>query len=336
MSVFRYSYADATSNFHNNRYARWTASEDKVGNKKLMSARVGDVFRPSVQFHTRIPSNASLFTIGSCFARGLERAADRAGMNAKSLKLRPYLDENIKAGFVNRYNTAAILNELRWAAGECKFEPDNLVETKPERFIDPHAHPVLAPMPLEDALRMRQELTRYFAHAFNVDVVTITLGLIEGWFDKHTNQMLNVGPVYGRNDNQGRKLLDGDRFEFRVMSHDENMENLEEIYRLLKRHNPDVKIIISVSPVPLTATFSHRDVAVANMLSKSMLRSCAETWIGNHSDIQYFPSYEMAVMSDPTRVFKEDRVHIQESFVELIMAHFIRNCVDKAAASTQT
>lgn len=326
MSTYTYTYQQAADNFRNGRYSRWFGKEEQRTGKEYMTERLGGVFLPEVNFHTTLRRTASLFTMGSCFARGLERAAKEAGMNATSLNTQRYLGPNIVTGYVNRYNTASLLNELRWASGE-PFNEDSFMERKPGRFIDAHSHPVVDLMELDELRDLRTKLNQYFKHALSADVVTITLGLIEGWFDKLTGSMLNLNPVYGRDDG-GRQLLDGDRFEFRVMSHAENMANLEKIYQLLTTHNPKVKIIVSVSPVPLAATFSHRDVAIANMLSKSMLRSCAETWVGRHPDIQYFPSYEMAVLSDPAIVYKEDRIHIQEDFVRRIMSHFMEHCVE--------
>ena len=107
------------------------------------------------------------------------------------------------------------------------------------------------------------------------------------------------------------------------------MDNLERLFALLKRHNPDCHIVVTVSPVALTATFTERDVVVANCMSKSTLRACAETWQSLHpGQIDYFPSYEMAIMSDRAVVLMEDSVHIQKTFVDEIMAHFAANFID--------
>lgn len=332
MSIYEYSYQEAADNFRNSRYSRWSGKEEQRRGKEFIPERLGDVFYPGVECRTRIAPTDSLFTVGSCFARGLERAANRAGMKAMSLDARKFLGPDVVAGYVNRYNTASILSELRWAAG-APYDDRNLVPGGGGRYIDPHSHPVIAHAAIERVRELRAGLTAYFAQIYRAKAVTITLGLIEGWFDRETGLMLNLNPVYGRDDKAGRQLVSGDRFEFRVMSHDENMANLEEIYTLLRANNPECKLFVSVSPVPLSATFSHRDVAVANMLSKSMLRSCAETWVGRHPDIQYFPSYEMAMLSPRRMVFEEDEIHIRAEFVDEIMAHFMKHCVKRGPLS---
>lgn len=328
MSVFNYSYSEAANNFNTSPYSRWFSNNTREEGKIYMPERLGGIFKPHCDFNPKIKRSSKIFTIGSCFARGLERAAHRAGMTAVSRDTRPFFGEDVVAGFVNRYNTAAIANELRWASGEEQYSDDFFVETSASAYIDPHSHPIIAAMPLDKAKDMRSNLSSYFAQAFDADVITITLGLIESWYDKKAGSTLNLMPAYGRNDNQGRKLIDGDRFEFQVMSFEENMRNLQEIYRIIRANNPDCQIVVTVSPVPLSATFSHRDVSIANMMSKSTLRTCAESWIGIHPEIQYFPSYEMAVMSDPSIVYQDDGIHIQDSFVKEIMAHFMRNCVE--------
>jgi hypothetical protein len=334
MSIFKYEYQQAADNFRNNPHGRWSGKEERSPHKVYMTERLGGVFLPTVNAPFRIDRAATLFTMGSCFARGLERAAARAGMRALSLRTKRFLGDEVVAGYVNRYNTASILNELRWAAGEV-YDERNLIDYGNGKSIDPHSHPVIRSVLPERAMELRRGLTGYFAQIFFAKVITITLGLIEGWFDRETGMMLNLNPIYGRDDPDGRKLVHGDRFEFRVMSHDENMANLEAIYDLFKEKNPSAKLIVSVSPVPLSATFSHRDVAVANTLSKAMLRSCAETLIGRHPEIMYFPSYEMATLSDRALVYEDDAIHIKQTFVDEIMRHFMSSCVEPVMTSPE-
>jgi len=51
---------------------------------------------------------------------------------------------------------------------------------------------------------------------------------------------------------------------------------LQSTCTILKKYGkPDLKIVVTVSPVALERTFSDRDVILANMISKSTLRSAA-------------------------------------------------------------
>ena len=58
---------------------------------------------------------------------------------------------------------------------------------------------------------------------------------------------------------------------------DRDLARLDRADDILRRYNPGVKLIVSLSPVPLHATFRHETehVVEANMYSKSVLRVAA-------------------------------------------------------------
>lgn len=203
--------------------------------------------------------------------------------------------------------------------------------------MDLHSHPLVSAEPHRVVADRRRNLTSYFARAFSASMVTVTLGLTECWYDLELQDYINFVPNLAAVGNKKKPLLsDPGRFEFRVLDHDENMEYLERLFALLKRHNPSCHIIVTVSPVALTATFSNRDVVVANMMSKATLRTCAETWQSLHpGEIDYFPSFEMAMMSDRKLVLQEDGVHIRHDFVDEIMRHFADHFVEGGPAKVR-
>jgi hypothetical protein len=61
----------------------------------------------------------------------------------------------------------------------------------------------------------------------------------------------------------------------------------------MKAVNGKLRILLTVSPVPLTATNSGRHVLVATTQSKSVLRAVAAQLSDNWRDVDYFPSYEI-------------------------------------------
>ena len=326
MSVYSYSFTQATANFKTNPHSRWHAKPEKKGEKQLATERMRQIFYPGVSVNSKIKKTDKIFTIGSCFAREVEETLDELGMATLSLVDPSYFGEKIKKGFVNRYNTYSILNEFRWAAGE-PFPDNGFHKVGLNSYIDLHSHLVGAKQTLSEARALRQRVTDYFAKAFSAEVVTLTLGLIEGWYDRKAESFINRAPLFSRPLKE--KFRGGDRFEFRVISFEENMRNLERIYEIIKSKNPTAQIIVTVSPVNLMATFTERDVVVANCLSKSMLRTCAETWKQQHpEDIQYFPSYEMAIYSDRKTVYNEDGMHIRRPFVAKIMEYFKETAVE--------
>jgi GSCFA family len=98
--------------------------------------------------------------------------------------------------------------------------------------------------------------------------------------------------------------------------------------------NPQAKIIVTVSPVQLIATYEDRHVLVSNCYSKAALRLAAEEIVAARPDITYFPSYEM-VMANAHRNFAEDQRSVTPSGIQSVMrvffAHYTSNGADTGA-----
>jgi hypothetical protein len=91
---------------------------------------------------------------------------------------------------------------------------------------------------------------------------------------------------------------------------------------------PDVRIIVTVSPVPLMNTFSTMDIVVANSWAKSLLRAVSQEWAAAHSNVDYFPSYEIVHNSDRREMWEDDLRHVKGQGVQHIMDLFLRNYID--------
>lgn len=114
-----------------------------------------------------------------------------------------------------------------------------------------------------------------------------------------------------------------DRHKFFRSTFQQNLENLKKTYQIIREFN-QAPIILSVSPVPLYATFSSEDVTVANCLSKSILRAVASELATQYDDVHYFPSFEMVMYSmDPKQFMKEDGRHVSDEGVSKIMEYFL-------------
>ena len=61
------------------------------------------------------------------------------------------------------------------------------------------------------------------------------------------------------------------------------------------------------------------------MHSKATLRSAVGRFVKDHSNADYFPSFEFAMLSDPNFVWKEDRVHIKSEAVDSIIKAFCKS-----------
>ena len=61
----------------------------------------------------------------------------------------------------------------------------------------------------------------------------------------------------------------------------------------LRGVNPDVRLLFTVSPVPLVATYENRHVLVSTTYSKSAIRAALDEVVRKYDFADYFPSYEI-------------------------------------------
>ena len=121
-------------------------------------------------------------------------------------------------------NTFTVLEQLSWA-----FENKNI--EKNTWYYSPNES-----ASSDDSIR-KQTLQALKL----VDVFIITVGLSEVWYDKLNNQVFwKAIPSSEFDDN---------KHGFRVSTVDENTENLKNIYKVIKKHLPDSKVIFTLSPI---------------------------------------------------------------------------------------
>jgi len=240
------------------------------------------------------------------------------------VNLQPVNKEVTGLGFTNKYNTFSILNELRWALDpEAVFPIDSIVQVTESTWFDPHITPTLELAGLQETLDRRAMLQTVSKRIANCRAVIITLGLVEVWRDCEVDVYTNSTPARSVLKTQPK------RYEFHVTSFAQNWANLEAIHALLTRYcHPEVRIVITVSPVPLMATFSKMDVVVANTYGKSLLRAVAQEWAATHVNVDYFPSYEIVQNSSRAAVWERDLRHVTGAGVQQIMELFLRNYLE--------
>ena len=161
------------------------------------------------------------------------------------------------------------------------------------------------------------EIQRQTKELFDgTDLFILTFGLSEVWYDEPT------GNVFWRTI--PKDAYDPSRHKFRVSSVEENRENLLAIYRLIRKHRPDAKIIFTLSPIPLIATFRDNSCLTSNSVSKAVLRVAIDEAYRDVRDegvLHYWPSYELV-----TDVFKlpyrDDRRHPKAPVLDYIMTLF--------------
>ncbi len=320
-TIERISAAEAFTRARRNDLRRYPAP-DRDGE------RLYPLATPSVTAGFRMSRRDTVYAIGSCFARNVEKALEGAGLRVLSREFDlGEIGESLEDGanFFNKYSIHSVLNELRWALERDTFPgADAIYEIGPGRYVDAQLGMARLDFPLETILAFRQRYLDAMAAVAEADVIVLTLGYVETWFDRKLGLYLNVAPP-----TQMIKA-DPERFEFRVLSYHDVLEGLEELHALLMRHrSKPLRMLVTVSPVPLLATFRDMDVLVANAYSKSVQRAALDEFVLGKDGVDYFPSYEFVTLSNPTVAWSRgDYRHVSQDVINRIMDNVIRSYVD--------
>ncbi|MCW1955666.1 MAG: GSCFA domain-containing protein, partial [Roseobacter sp.] len=171
-----------------------------------------------------------------------------------------------------------------------------------------------------ECLEMLAVTARAFARSVReAQVFVFTMGLTEGFESAQTGQpyALCPGTLAG--------TYDAKQHSFVTYRYPAILTSMKSAIRGLRALNPKIKVLLTVSPVPLTATATAAHVLLATQYSKSVLRAVAGDLSDMAGDIDYFPSYEL-IAAPPTRAqfFAPNMRSVAPEGVALVMEHFFR------------
>jgi hypothetical protein len=159
------------------------------------------------------------------------------------------------------------------------------------------------------------------------NVFIFTLGLTEAWRSK------TDGAVYPACPGTVAGSFDAARHEFVNFTIAEVTADLNLFVQALRRMNSDVRVILTVSPVPMIATATHHHVLAATSYSKSVLRVAAEEVAAQQWGVYYFPFYEIVTGPQaPKSLFASDFRSITTEALEMVMSIFFETCEVRARA----
>jgi hypothetical protein len=262
-------------------------------------------------------------SMGSCFAREIRKVLIREGYAYITEETDHPASVHASAAWERTYNTFSMRQIFEYTFGAFTPKTRWWISPRTRQIQDPYRRIILYDS-IETAEKDFEHHVECSKRALlKAKVLILTLGLTEIWEDKSDKSVICLpsGPYF--NEGGGR-----DEYGFRVSRYQENLDNLEKIYSLVKTHNPECKIIMTVSPVHLWATFRRdMDVITANCNSKSTLRAVVDEFVCRHGDVFYFPSYEMAtsfnmLMNQSCFEYGKENFHINRATVEMIMKHF--------------
>jgi hypothetical protein len=315
-----------------NTFRSWRPSAKHGENTAAARFALGEFITVQHTPKFKIPRATPIFTMGSCFARNIENKLMREGMDVLtgdfSLPIELYNSADLRSavqkespmnghrGVLNKYNVHSMLMELSRALEPYPLPDDGLIEVGDGQWYDPQSSN-LKPNRKELMQQIRYQIQAVTAKCQQAEIIFLTLGLTETWFDTVTRLSLNTPPSPAH-----IKKLSA-RFEFSNPAFPEIFECLEMIVQLLQRTaRPDHKLVITVSPVPMGVTFTADDVITANNRSKSTLVAAATALAESFEHVDYFPSYEMVTLSNRRSAYADDCAHVQSAMVQHVVNSF--------------
>ena len=276
-----------------------------------------------------INNNTSIASAGSCFAQKIAYGLKRYGFNYLVTEPGPkFLSNELKesynygifsARYGNIYSSLQLLRLIQEMLGT--WSPEEKYWQTKNYFIDPF-RPNIQPNgfpTVEELFADRSQHLSYVKEMFEkVEVFIFTLGLTEVW------ENIFDGAVYPRCPGNSIGTFDAKKYRFRNLNVEENMQALDHTINLLHKLNPNLKIILTVSPVPLLATASNFDVMQSSSYSKSVLRVVAEEFRKNYSFIDYFPSFEIITSPIFNNGFREDGRTISDEGEKNVFRKFFK------------
>jgi hypothetical protein len=303
-----------------------------------------------VAFHTLDPVRYTKFqvgasdrvaTMGSCFAQHLSRFLSRSGLNYFVTEVgddslsdqerarRNYGTFSARYGNVYTVRQAVQLLERVYTK---KWRKKEEIWSLDGRFVD-SLRPQVEPTGFATEDELRADRVAHLAAVRRVfeesDVLVFTLGLTEGWRSRRTGLVFPVVP--GASGGSYR----AEDYEFVNFTATEVTEDLRRFVRGLRKVNSDLKVLLTVSPVPLIATYTNQHVLPATIYSKSVLRVAAQEVSADFDYVDYFPSYEIVTSASAGgRYFADDLRSITDEGVAHVMRIFKRHYVDGSSAAT--
>ena len=287
----------------------------------------------------RISAKDRVVTAGSCFAQHVARALTQAGLRHHvTERAHPIIPKKLaeahnyglfSARYGNVYTARQLWQLINRAYGAFTPGVDAWPAKTGRGVVDPF-RPQIQPDGFLDAAELAVDRGQHLAatrQAFEeMDVFIFTLGLTEAWVDRRDGAVFPLAPGVA-----GGQFPDA---EVTYCNFDEAavFEDLLAALRFLRMRRPKLRIVLTVSPVPLNATFEDRHVLLSTTWSKAVLRLAAEKCCNAIPNCYYFPSYEIITSPHVAgRYYARDRREVTPNGVAHVMRLFLKHVATKVA-----
>ena len=248
----------------------------------------------------------AFLTAGSCFSEAI-------GTRLHDFKFQVMVNP-----FGTLYSPLAIHKALSYAATTTYPTSDTYLQNG-DVYLNYDFHSSFSALD-EVTLRGRIEEAVMNTHAQlkEARVVIITYGTAWLWEKKDTRQTV-----------ANCHKMPFSNFSKRLLTTDEIAASFDSLYKELMEVNPQIHIILTVSPVRHT-----RETLPLNQVSKSLLRVACHHLADKYDRVEYFPAYEI-MMDDlrDYRFYKPDMIHPTEQAEDYIWTRFLKTHINEDAAN---
>lgn len=262
-------------------------------------------------------------TAGSCFAQNVAKHIKRARL-MHFLQVEEQREDQplFSANYGNIYTPLQLKQLIERATGKSDVPEDHTdtYAVANGRYLDLY-RPYMEPAgykSLEDLVSARKTHLDAVMRMFrDATVFVFTLGLTECWRAAATGIAFPVAPATVVEDGS----LPATTFDNQDFS--ATYEAMADAIALMRGINPALKIMLTVSPVPLTATYTDHHVLAATTYSKSVLRAVAGELASKLEGVSYFPSYEIITAPYwPESYYDANRRTVSEVGIAHVMRTF--------------
>ena len=280
-------------------------------------------------------------TAGSCFAQHISKRIRDAGFHFLVTEERSENRTENSAvqnfDFSARYGNIYTARQLKQLFDRCygRFSPvDSAWKRRDGNYCDPFRPQIEASgfSTVESLEEDRKSHLQAVREMFEkLDIFVFTLGLTECWLSNVDGAAFPIAPGVAGGE------FDEKKYRFENFSVYEVVSDLQSFLDGLRRVNPTARLILTVSPVPLVATYEDQHVLVSTTYSKSVLRVAAEMIRRQNEGVVYFPSYEVITGNfNRGAYFGPDLRAVTESGVDHVMRLFMQRMTNSTAPTTRT
>jgi hypothetical protein len=252
----------------------------------------------------KIDLNDKIFLLGSCFSENVSQLLSQRKFQIMS---NPFgilfdilsLERCLSEIWVKKRYDQAELFQHRELYGSWNHHT-SFSDTKPDQTIS----------------AINDSICNSFEFLSKTKHVIVTLGSAFSYF--HINEKRWVANCHKVPQTEFQKIL---------LPIEDILTSLENIYARLLKINPEIRLTLTISPVRHL-----RDGVIENNQSKARLIEAVNLFTQKHSDVYYFPSYEIVIdVLRDYRFYDIDYAHPNFLATNIVFDYFKDLCIDPKA-----